>query len=258
MSVPKKGVEREIAGHKGGPNHLSSIVDPLRITEISAERPKVNHLAVFPKKRVDGRNVSSRVWGRIRIQHADHAVVTDIAPGGDKAILTLGDGTKVVLDSAANGAIARQGGASVLKTANGQIVYKGGSAGDGFAGTPVALMNTLRTPRGGQYQLTLPDGTRIWLNAASDAMLAGAFFTTAFVLGFFVWRRRRDILSFDEVRTAARTAAAGRDGRLGRVGRHAARVGRRRHASATRAARHGGERTRAGLAGRCGGAQGGR
>ena len=30
----------------------------------------------------------------------------------------------------------------------------------------------------------------IWLNAVSDAMLAGAFFATAFVLGFFVWRRR--------------------------------------------------------------------
>src|SRR5690349_8998244 len=34
----------------------------------------------------------------------------------------------------------------------------------------------------------------IWLNAASDAMVAGAFFVTAFVLGLFVWRRRRDVM----------------------------------------------------------------
>lgn len=110
----------------------------------------------------------------------------DADPGSNKAMLTLSDGTVIPLDSAANGAIARQGNTSVVKQAGGQISYdlKGGAGGAGAAGgaegagdagtggasgvAAAPLMNTLHTPRGGQYQLTLPDGTRVWLNAASS------------------------------------------------------------------------------------------
>ena len=111
----------------------------------------------------------------------------DIAPGGDKAMLTLSDGTTISLDSAANGAIARQGKVSVIKSANGQIVYDrrgtatGGAVADesaaseGAAGGVPAMMNTLRTPRGGQYRLTLPDGTGVWLNAASAITYPASF-----------------------------------------------------------------------------------
>jgi len=94
----------------------------------------------------------------------------DVAPGGNKAVLILSDGTTITLDSAANGAIARQGNSSIVKLANGRISYnpKG-------AATDEVMMNTMRTPRGGQFQLTLPDGTGVWLNAASSITYPAAF-----------------------------------------------------------------------------------
>lgn len=106
----------------------------------------------------------------------------DIAPGGNRAILTLSDGTAITLDSTANGIIAQQGASSIRKLANGQITYdvKGAATGDGATkgGETAAggiMMNTMRTPRGGQYQLTLPDGTQVWLNAASSITYPAAF-----------------------------------------------------------------------------------
>lgn len=94
----------------------------------------------------------------------------DILPGSNKALLTLSDGTAITLDSAARGAIAQQGNSSVVKTANGEIIYdvKGHSQGE-------VMMNTMSTPRGGQYRLTLPDGTTVWLNAASSITFPAAF-----------------------------------------------------------------------------------
>ncbi|MBL7735298.1 MAG: FecR domain-containing protein [Chitinophagaceae bacterium] len=92
-----------------------------------------------------------------------HTQPSDIAPGGDKAILTLADGTAILLDSAQNGALAQQGNAEVVKAANGRLIY---NVKDNEKGQ--VLMNTMTTPRGGRYELTLPDGTRVWLNAASS------------------------------------------------------------------------------------------
>jgi len=87
----------------------------------------------------------------------------DVAPGGNRAMLTLANGTTVMLDSAQNGIVAQQGATHVVKLANGQIAYN-------VTGAAIASMefNTMVTPRGGQYQVTLPDGTRVWLNAASS------------------------------------------------------------------------------------------
>ncbi|MEP7258175.1 MAG: FecR domain-containing protein [Flavitalea sp.] len=95
----------------------------------------------------------------------------DIAPGGDKALLTLADGRKIALDSAGNGELALQNGARIIKSKDGQIIYYPGSS-------PVAhgvAYNTMSTPRGGQYTLTLPDGTRVWLNATSSITFPTAF-----------------------------------------------------------------------------------
>lgn len=94
----------------------------------------------------------------------------DILPGSNKALLTLSDGTVITLDSAANGAIAQQGNSSVIKLANGEIRYEV----NGVAQDKV-MMNTMATPKGGQYQLILPDGSKVWLNAASSISYPAVF-----------------------------------------------------------------------------------
>jgi ferric-dicitrate binding protein FerR (iron transport regulator) len=88
---------------------------------------------------------------------------SDKVPGRNRAVLTLSDGATITLDSAANGAIAQQGNASIVKLTGGRIVYsqKGSAKRE-------MMMNTMSTPKGGKYQLLLPDGSKVWLNAASS------------------------------------------------------------------------------------------
>jgi ferric-dicitrate binding protein FerR (iron transport regulator) len=93
-----------------------------------------------------------------------------LAPGRSQATLTLADGRTVLLDQARRGVLARQGASQVQKTADGQLRYATGAA----AGSAL-LFNTVATPRGGQYQLTLPDGSQVWLNAASSLRFPVAF-----------------------------------------------------------------------------------
>ena len=99
-------------------------------------------------------------------------VEQDIAPGGDKAILTLADGTRVVLDTAGNGAITKQGNVTVIKL-NGQLAYSPSTSSS--SSTSALTYNTITTPRGGQYQLVLADGSKVWLNAASSLRFPTAF-----------------------------------------------------------------------------------
>ncbi len=87
-----------------------------------------------------------------------------VHPGGNKAFLTLSNGKKISLTDAANGSIAAQAGIKIIKTADGQIIY---TSENSSAGSGSSQYNTIETPRGGQYQVRLPDGTSVWLNAAS-------------------------------------------------------------------------------------------
>jgi len=95
----------------------------------------------------------------------------DLAPGGNKAILTLSTGQQIVLTGARNGKLAQQGDAAITKTADGQIVYR---TADESAAAEVSY-NTTSTPRGGQFQIVLADGTKVWLNAASSVTYPTAF-----------------------------------------------------------------------------------
>jgi hypothetical protein len=81
----------------------------------------------------------------------------DLAPGGNKAILTLADGKQIVLNDAKNGSLGNQGNTKIIKL-DGQLTYnKTGNSAE-------VIYNTITTPRGGQYQIILADGSKIWLN----------------------------------------------------------------------------------------------
>jgi transmembrane sensor len=102
----------------------------------------------------------------------------DVLPGGNKAILKLSDGKTIVLDNAQNGLLAQQGNANIIKQNDGELIY---NREDGANGKPLTIdhspltYNTLATPAGGQFQIKLPDGTRVWLNAASSITYPTAF-----------------------------------------------------------------------------------
>ncbi len=96
--------------------------------------------------------------------------VKDVPPGGQHAILTLAGGATILLDSARNGQLASQGNTDIVKLDDGRLAYQPGTT------SPAAtIYNSIATPRGGWYQLRLPDGTRVWLNAASSLRFPTAF-----------------------------------------------------------------------------------
>jgi len=91
----------------------------------------------------------------------------DVAPGTNKAVLTLGDGSTLTLDSTANQLIHQ--GNTAIQQQKGLLQYKSSGANIGIS------YNTLTTPRGGKFRIVLPDGTGVWLNAASSIRYPVAF-----------------------------------------------------------------------------------
>nr|WP_121270281.1 FecR domain-containing protein [Pedobacter schmidteae] len=94
----------------------------------------------------------------------------DIAPGSNKAILTLADGKQIVLTDAKNGALANEDDALIKKAADGQLIYQGGKGSKS-----AVLFNMITTPKGGQYTVWLSDGTKVVLNAASSLKYPTSF-----------------------------------------------------------------------------------
>jgi ferric-dicitrate binding protein FerR (iron transport regulator) len=103
----------------------------------------------------------------------------DVLPGGSKAILTLADGTVIDLDKAAKGELAKEGGSTVSKKEDSLLEFQSAHSPvlSGAEGTThhSPAFNTVSTPNGGQYQVVLPDGTRVWLNAASSIRFPTSF-----------------------------------------------------------------------------------
>jgi ferric-dicitrate binding protein FerR (iron transport regulator) len=96
----------------------------------------------------------------------------DITPGTNTAILTLSDGKKIALGNAVNGQLAIQSGIKILKTATGQVTYKiTGNIGN----LHDVKSNNISTHRGGQWQVVLPDGSKVWLNSATSFTYPATF-----------------------------------------------------------------------------------
>jgi len=89
-----------------------------------------------------------------------------------KAVLILSNGQTMTLDDAANGVIAQQGATIINKTRDGELSY---SSADGNTKVAKISINTLSTPIGGQYNISLPDGSKVWLNASSTLKFPTAF-----------------------------------------------------------------------------------
>lgn len=102
---------------------------------------------------------------------AEQDTVKDFAPGKNSATLTLADGKRILLTDAAQGTIASQAGVAVKKTADGKLIYI--AEGNIVAADPA--INTLTTAKSEQYQVVLPDGSKVWLNAASSLKFPASF-----------------------------------------------------------------------------------
>ena len=95
----------------------------------------------------------------------------DIAPGSDKAVLTLADGSEIILDNAQTGTLTQQGNTKIILLDAGQLAYNT----HGAKANGEVLYNTISTPKGGQYQIVLADGSKVWMNAASSLRFPTAF-----------------------------------------------------------------------------------
>jgi transmembrane sensor len=84
-----------------------------------------------------------------------------IAPGSDKAILTLANGKKIIINQRGTGIVAVQAGVQINNTIDGKIIYTEANQ----LTQNMIEFNTIETPKAGKYQLQLPDGTKVWLNA---------------------------------------------------------------------------------------------
>lgn len=99
---------------------------------------------------------------------------TNIVPGSNQAVLTLANGQQIILNNAQNGVLSKQGNIQVIKLDSGKLAYQTAANGKPSATNEVTY-NIISTPRGGQYQITLPDETKVWLNAESSLRFPTSF-----------------------------------------------------------------------------------
>jgi transmembrane sensor len=88
-----------------------------------------------------------------------------IVPGTNKALLTLSNGKQISLDDAQSGILSEEGNQLVKKSDSGTVSYE--SSGASATNQPLAY-NTITTPKGGQWSVILPDGTKVFLDATSS------------------------------------------------------------------------------------------
>lgn len=103
-------------------------------------------------------------------------ILSDVEPGRSSATLTLADGRKIKLSTALHGMIAREaGGVNISKTADGRLIYTVAENGSSGGSLATQGLNTLSTARGETFQVVLPDGSNVWLNAGSSIQYPNSF-----------------------------------------------------------------------------------
>lgn len=101
----------------------------------------------------------------------DFAMVNDVLPGKNAATLTLANGKNIALEDAHNGELAKEAGVVITKTSDGQLIYEIKDQGNS-GGTK---NNSLTTARGETYRVRLPDGSLVWINAATTLSYPASF-----------------------------------------------------------------------------------
>ncbi|TZF82239.1 DUF4974 domain-containing protein [Pedobacter sp. BS3] len=121
--------------------------------------------------------ISVGTWLYFNQQHPvianKNTIMHDILPGGNKATLTLANGEKIILNDRQNGTLASQGSTTITKVQDGKLQVASYTKQRATVQNSHILM--VQTPVGGTYQVTLPDGTRVWLNAASSIRFPSVF-----------------------------------------------------------------------------------
>jgi len=177
-------------GHVPEPSHHNLIekielglnrIDEQKLLSDELNNKTVPGKSIWPRMAVAASillSLSAGIYFFLQKKQADKQVAQnqmhDIAPGGNKAILTLAGGQKIVLDNSRNGVIVNQTNIVVSKKQDGQLVYNAAQiAAPGKA--EAVSYDTLTTPRGGTYNITLADNSQIWLNAGTSLRYPAAF-----------------------------------------------------------------------------------
>jgi transmembrane sensor len=115
---------------------------------------------------------SGMFYYNARYSHPLQIVRKDILPGGNKAVLTLANGKKIILDTIRKGKILDIGNLTISKNDSGQVTYM---AKGTLPLSAAVAYNTITTPKGGQWRVILADGTNVWLNATSEITFPETF-----------------------------------------------------------------------------------
>lgn len=106
--------------------------------------------------------------GANKFNELNKPYASDAIPGSNKAVLVLADGRRISLSDVNKGAVAKEAGLSITKTSDGQLIYTVADVNTKSGQSVRNAFNTIETPKGGMWQVKLPDGSSVWLNAASS------------------------------------------------------------------------------------------